>query len=243
MSIPDRAKSLQETLVRHRRHLHRHPEPSYCEEKTAAYLAEAMRSLGYEVRERQGGFGLMADLVRDPGQGFVLLRADMDSLPIREESGEPFSSEEEGHAHLCGHDAHCAMVLGAATILAQEETESRSKHPDRVPVGGRDSAGWCRRTDSLRCSREREASVRAARRSSSADRGLFLSPRAHYGGREREVVKVQVILPGFGDFDPVPTSQGRWGVEQNEKDPQGEPQSGTRLSFDGMANASWNEAR
>ena len=76
MSIPERAKSLQETLIRHRRHLHRHPEPIYHEAKTAAYLAEEMRALGYEVRERQGGFGVIADLVRSPGNEFVLLRAD-----------------------------------------------------------------------------------------------------------------------------------------------------------------------
>jgi amidohydrolase len=142
MSIPERAKSLQNTLVQHRRHLHRHPEPSYHEEKTAAYLAEEMRALGYEVRERQGGVGVIADLVRSPGKEFVLLRADMDSLPICEESGEPFSSDVEGQAHLCGHDAHCAMALGAASILAEEETEARSnirilfQSAEEIPPGG-----------------------------------------------------------------------------------------------------------
>jgi amidohydrolase len=142
MSIQERAESLQDTLVRHRRYLHRHPEPSYREEMTASYLAKEMRGLGYEVRERQGGFGEIADLVRVPGKEFVLLRADMDSLPVHEESGEPFSSENVGHAHLCGHDAHCAMVLGAARILAEEETEARSnirilfQSAEEIPPGG-----------------------------------------------------------------------------------------------------------
>ena len=142
MSLPGRAQSLQETLVRHRRHLHRHPEPSYREEKTAGYLAGVMQELGYEVREGQGGTGVVADWVKTPGEGFTLLRADMDSLPIQEESGEPFSSEIEGQAHLCGHDAHCSMLVGAAMLLADPRTESRNnvrvvfQSAEEIPPGG-----------------------------------------------------------------------------------------------------------
>jgi len=126
MSLLERAKGLQGTLVERRRYLHRHPEPSYKEERTSAFLAEKVKILGYKVREKQGGWGLIADLELKPGRPYVLLRADMDSLPILEMSGEPFSSEVPGQAHLCGHDSHCMMALGAAELLAQPEI-----NPDR----------------------------------------------------------------------------------------------------------------
>jgi len=142
MSLVERAKGLQERLVECRRNLHRRPEPSYKEEKTSAFLAEKVKKLGFQVRARQGGWGLIADLERQSGRPFVLLRADMDSLPIVEDSGEPFSSEVPGQAHLCGHDSHCTMALGAAELLAQPEVNPERnvrivfQSAEEIPPGG-----------------------------------------------------------------------------------------------------------
>lgn len=142
MNLLDQALSLQPFLVEERRFLHRHPEPSYAEEKTSAHLAGRIRDLGFEVRERQGGWGVVADLAPHPNKGFVLLRADMDSLPILEESGEPFASEVPGQAHLCGHDAHSAMALGAAKLLVENRDRLRRnvrivfQSAEEIPPGG-----------------------------------------------------------------------------------------------------------
>ena len=108
-----------------RRHLHAHPELSYEEEETTAYIAEALRGMGLEPREFELGTGLWCDVaaaggetVDKPGStDVVALRADIDALPMSEESGEDFASQVEGVSHSCGHDAHTAMLLGAAELL------------------------------------------------------------------------------------------------------------------------------
>lgn len=104
-------------LIETRRDLHRIPEPAYTEEKTSAYVAEILREEGFEVQTgiaRYGVVGLM-DTGR-PGPT-LLIRADMDALPVREETNLPFKSIHEGAMHACGHDAHMTMVLGAAKAL------------------------------------------------------------------------------------------------------------------------------
>jgi amidohydrolase len=99
-----------------RRDIHRHPELGFEETRTAALVERELAALGIEHRRiaRTGVVGV----VRGAGNGPVAgLRADMDALPLTEHSGEPFSSEETGKMHACGHDAHTAMLLGAARIL------------------------------------------------------------------------------------------------------------------------------
>jgi amidohydrolase len=107
--------------------LHRNPELSLHEEKTAAKLAARMRALGYEVTEHVGGNGVVALLRNGPGP-VILLRTDMDALPIKEQTGLPYAStvttrndtgETVGVMHACGHDIHMASWVGAATLLSQ----------------------------------------------------------------------------------------------------------------------------
>jgi len=142
MSILEQAEALNDKLIEYRRCLHRHPEPSYHEENTSAFVAEKVRGLGFEVREKQGGWGVIAELPVKGAEGTVLLRADMDSLPIQEDSGLPFSSKVPGQAHLCGHDGHCTMLLGAAEILASSVSSLKRnvrvvfQSAEEVPPGG-----------------------------------------------------------------------------------------------------------
>jgi hippurate hydrolase len=113
------------------RHLHQHPELSHQEQQTAAAVAERLRGSGYEVTEGIGGTGVVGILRNGDGPS-VLLRADMDALPVREATGLPYASEATASAgdsaepgpvmHACGHDVHVTCLLGAADLLA--------RHPD-----------------------------------------------------------------------------------------------------------------
>ena len=105
-------------LVAIRRDLHRHPELSGQEHRTAGIVAERLGSLGLEVLAGVGGTGVVG-LLRGSRPGpCVALRADMDALPIQEETGAPYASEVPGVMHACGHDVHTACLLGAAGLLA-----------------------------------------------------------------------------------------------------------------------------
>lgn len=106
--------------------LHAAPELSMQEEKTAAYLASRLRQLGYDVTERVGrykeqgatSYGIVA-LLRNGDGPTVLVRSDMDALPVAEETGLPYASRNAGVMHACGHDVHMATLLGTAELLAQ----------------------------------------------------------------------------------------------------------------------------
>lgn len=107
----------------HREWFHRHPELSHEERGTAAYIAAALRSMGLEPKENIGGCGVTAVIKgRGPGK-CVGLRADFDALPVTECTGLPFSSENPGVMHACGHDAHAAMLLGAAYVMNELKDE------------------------------------------------------------------------------------------------------------------------
>ena len=106
-----------EKVKEHRRWLHQHPEPSGQEKETSAYVAQVLRDMGLEPTEHVGGYGVTA-LIQGKGPGkCVGLRADMDALPLTESTGLACSSLNPGMAHSCGHDAHTAMLLGAAYVL------------------------------------------------------------------------------------------------------------------------------
>ncbi|MCT2139146.1 amidohydrolase [Dietzia cinnamea] len=114
---------LEERLVRWRRHIHAHPELSFEETETTVYIAEQLRGMGLKPREFELGTGLWCDVPAADGataKDVVALRADIDALPMSEESGESFSSEVEGVSHSCGHDGHTAMLLGAAEMLVAD---------------------------------------------------------------------------------------------------------------------------
>ncbi|WP_089100317.1 amidohydrolase [Streptomyces hyaluromycini] len=98
--------------------LHTHPELSFQEERTAAVVAGRLREQGgWEVTEGVGGTGVVGVLANGDGP-VVLLRADMDALPVREETGLAYASETDGVMHACGHDMHVAWLLGATGRLA-----------------------------------------------------------------------------------------------------------------------------
>ncbi len=110
------------------RDLHRHPELSFAEHRTAGIAAEWLRGLGFTVTEGVGRTGVTGVLRRGAGP-VVLLRADMDALPVAEETGLPYASEDRGVdpegrevpvMHACGHDVHVSCLLGAASVLADD---------------------------------------------------------------------------------------------------------------------------
>jgi amidohydrolase len=109
---------LEGDLIAIRRDLHQHPELSFAELRTAALCANRMRSLGMKVRTGVGGTGVVADLEGERPGPTVMLRADMDALPVTESGTRSFASKNRGVMHACGHDAHVSALLGAATLLA-----------------------------------------------------------------------------------------------------------------------------
>lgn len=108
-----------EEVLEIRRDLHRHPELSHEERRTAEVVARRSEALGFAVREGVGGAGVTADLESGRPGPRVMLRADMDALPVHEaDDGRPVRSDVPGVMHACGHDGHVAIVLGAAAALA-----------------------------------------------------------------------------------------------------------------------------
>ncbi|WP_182546151.1 amidohydrolase [Halosaccharopolyspora lacisalsi] len=103
-----------------RRHIHAHPELSRAEYETTAWLTEQLTSVGLRPRTLPGGTGLLCDIGPETHQPrrTVALRADIDALPLAEETGLDFASTVGGAAHACGHDAHTTILLGAALALA-----------------------------------------------------------------------------------------------------------------------------
>ena len=117
------ASSLYDELVRVRRDLHRHPELGFQETRTAALVAETLTDMGLEVQTGVGQTGVVALLEgARPGPN-VLLRFDMDALPIQEESAHDYVSTQPGVMHACGHDGHVAMGLGLARIFARRHDQ------------------------------------------------------------------------------------------------------------------------
>lgn len=116
-----RAKELMEELVANRRHIHQNPEVFDNLPNTAAYVKEKLTQMGYAPKDLAKN-GVIATVGGKNGGKTILLRADMDALPMQEESGLPFASQN-GFGHTCGHDLHTAMLLGAAKLLKEQEAE------------------------------------------------------------------------------------------------------------------------
>ena len=117
MDIKQRIEELNEELISLRRDFHRHPEIGFEEWQTQKKIIEYLEQLDVEVQP-MGGTGVLALLRGAEAGKTILLRSDIDALPVKEETGLPFSSEEEGKMHACGHDGHMAMLLIAAKILS-----------------------------------------------------------------------------------------------------------------------------
>jgi amidohydrolase len=117
--VGDDVASVMDRVVQWRRHLHRHPELSFHEHQTAAFVADTLAGFGAGLEVERPAENAVVARVRTGRPGpVVALRADIDALPIEEASGVEFASENPGVMHACGHDGHTAMLLGAAQLLA-----------------------------------------------------------------------------------------------------------------------------
>lgn len=120
-SRPD--EQIVDRMTRVRRAIHRRPELSNAEHATQALLASELAELRLGEVHEIAGTGLRVDVAGDPSGPVVVVRADMDALPVQETSALPFASEVPGVMHACGHDAHSAMALGAAALAAAARDE------------------------------------------------------------------------------------------------------------------------
>ena len=106
-------------IVAIRRDIHQHPEIGFDVERTAGIAADALHALGIPIKTGVGRTGVVGDLEVPGASRRIALRADMDALPIQELTDVPYKSKIDGKAHLCGHDAHTAMLIGTARILSE----------------------------------------------------------------------------------------------------------------------------
>ncbi len=125
------AKEMESKVIEWRRHFHQHPELSNRETKTAAYVAEHLKSLGIEVQTGVAKTGVVGLLKGAKPGPVIALRADMDALPVTERNSLPFASKEKaifndqetGVMHACGHDSHVAILMAVAEILSKNKSE------------------------------------------------------------------------------------------------------------------------
>jgi amidohydrolase len=129
--VREGAGAVQEKVVQWRRDIHQHPELGDQETRTSGIVADHLRNLGLEVRTGMGGTGVVGILKGARPGRTVALRADMDALPVQEPDGLPFASKAKQQymgkevpvMHACGHDAHTAMLMGAAEVLSRVKGE------------------------------------------------------------------------------------------------------------------------
>lgn len=131
--IDEASSSIEDKIIKWRRHIHQYPELSNRETKTAAFVADHLRSLGLEVTTGVAHTGVVALLKTGKPGPVIALRADMDALPVTERNDLPFASREKtiyndvetGVMHACGHDAHVAILMGVADILVRYKKDLR----------------------------------------------------------------------------------------------------------------------
>lgn len=118
INMLDRAQALSDEITRLRRDFHQNPELSFNEYRTSAIVADTLQKIGIRTKTGVGRTGVVGEI--GPGSGpTIAIRADMDALPIQEENEVPYSSQNDGIMHACGHDAHTAILLGTAYLLQQ----------------------------------------------------------------------------------------------------------------------------
>lgn len=130
-------------MVAWRRWFHQHPELSFEEQETSNFIFDKLQSFGVYDLERPTPTSVVATLHGGGGDGpAIALRADIDALPVQEETGLPFASEHDGVMHACGHDAHAAMLLATAAILARQKDSLAGtvklifQHAEELAPGG-----------------------------------------------------------------------------------------------------------
>jgi amidohydrolase len=122
------SRSVLDEVIELRRHFHRHPEVSFAEHETSRQLTERLRQLGLEIMPCPTDTGVVALLDTGKPGKTVMLRADIDGLPIHEESGVDFASRTDGRMHACGHDAHMAIMVGVARTLVDRIWDVRGRY-------------------------------------------------------------------------------------------------------------------
>lgn len=123
MNIKEAAEKYNDYIVAQRRRFHAHPELSFEEKETTAAIKGELEAMGIAVETFPDYNGLIGTIQGGAPGATVMLRADIDALPSQEKTGLPFASETDGKMHACGHDAHIAMLLGAAKILSECKNE------------------------------------------------------------------------------------------------------------------------
>ena len=127
--VLEKIKSDKETLTSWMDHMHQHPELAMTEVNTSQFIAEKLREIGsWEIAEGIGKTGIVASMTVGDGKRAIGLRADFDALPIQEDNDLPYKSTVPGKAHLCGHDGHTTMLLGAAKYLAETKNFNGTVH-------------------------------------------------------------------------------------------------------------------
>lgn len=141
MDLMNKAQALTPELIRIRRHLHENPELGLQEVKTQAFVIEQLKAIGAEIITYPGQNAVVGILKSGEAGKCVALRADMDALPVCENSGLEYASKTPGIMHACGHDAHMTIALGAAMLLADCRQEWQGEvrllfEPDEEGHGG-----------------------------------------------------------------------------------------------------------
>lgn len=116
MKLKDQVKAYEQQIIQWRRDLHQIPEVGLHLPKTAAYVADELKKMGISIQENVGGSGIVALIEGETSGKTIALRADMDALAIKEETNLEYASTTD-NMHACGHDAHTAMLLGAAKVF------------------------------------------------------------------------------------------------------------------------------
>ena len=123
MNVKELAKEQESYVIQCRHYLHSHPELSTKEVNTTRFIKEELEKMGVEVQEFEGITGCVGTIKGDKPGKTVMLRADIDALPITENPGKSYCSLNPGVMHACGHDCHTSMLLGAAKILSAHRDE------------------------------------------------------------------------------------------------------------------------
>jgi amidohydrolase len=135
-------EALYDEMVVWRRHMHQHPELSFHEVETPAFIVEKLESFGVEVRTHVGGRGVVGLIKGGKPGNTIALRADFDGLPIQDEKETPYKSLVPGVMHACGHDGHTATLLAVAKVLSENRAELAGnvvllhQHAEEVVPGG-----------------------------------------------------------------------------------------------------------
>ena len=121
--IRGKVDQIYEDVVALRRHLHMHPELSQQEEQTMAFVSDYLTGLNIPHQTNVGGYGIVATIGNPKASFAVAIRADMDALPVHEQTGLAYASQNPGVMHACGHDVHTAILMGTARVLKGMESE------------------------------------------------------------------------------------------------------------------------